>query len=155
MMLTWPRFLQERRVAEGGNSNTERSHIESKWKQNSMQLFFLIRAFLIKLDGYRAVAFKTAGQVFLRSRNDRDFTDRCPAVPAALRRVPDETVIELHPRFAAVGRPLPHTLSLDQRRELLRTKVLSKVADPIFTLRLSIHRSISLSGQSGNRKSTD
>jgi len=27
----------------------------------------------IKLDGYRALAFKTGGKLFLRSRNDNDF----------------------------------------------------------------------------------
>jgi len=27
----------------------------------------------LKLDGFRAVAFKTAGRVHLRSRNDKDF----------------------------------------------------------------------------------
>ena len=32
----------------------------------------------IKLDGYRAVAFRTGGKVHLRSRNDNDF---CLALP--------------------------------------------------------------------------
>jgi bifunctional non-homologous end joining protein LigD len=36
----------------------------------------------VKLDGYRAVAFKTGGQVQLRSRNDSDFTRRYAAVSA-------------------------------------------------------------------------
>jgi bifunctional non-homologous end joining protein LigD len=48
----------------------------------------------VKLDGYRAVAFKTGGHVQLRSRNDSDFTRRYSAVSAALRNLPDESVID-------------------------------------------------------------
>ena len=36
----------------------------------------------------------SGGQVRLRSRNDRDFTKRYPGVVAALRELPDETVID-------------------------------------------------------------
>src|SRR5271169_6031687 len=32
----------------------------------------------LKLDGYRAIAFKTRALVHLRSRNDKDFTQRYP-----------------------------------------------------------------------------
>jgi bifunctional non-homologous end joining protein LigD len=38
----------------------------------------------LKLDGYRAVAFKRNGAVHLRSRNDNDFNARYPAVVEAL-----------------------------------------------------------------------
>ena len=31
-------------------------------------------AYQLKLDGYRAIAFKTGGRVHLRSRNDNDFS---------------------------------------------------------------------------------
>jgi len=48
----------------------------------------------VKFDGYRALAIKGGGQVRLRSRNDRDFTKRYPRVVAALRELPDETVID-------------------------------------------------------------
>ena len=48
----------------------------------------------IKLDGYRAVAIKSAGKVQLRSRNDNDFTERYSSIAAALRAVPDETVLD-------------------------------------------------------------
>ena len=30
----------------------------------------------LKLDGYRAIAFKAGGKAHLRSRNDKDFTAR-------------------------------------------------------------------------------
>jgi len=30
----------------------------------------------LKLDGFRAVAFKTGGRIHLRSRNDKDFNAR-------------------------------------------------------------------------------
>jgi len=48
----------------------------------------------VKFDGYRALAIKTGGQVRLRSRNDKDFMKRYPGVVAALRELPDETVID-------------------------------------------------------------
>lgn len=48
----------------------------------------------LKLDGYRAIAFKTGGRVHLRSRNDNDFSVRYPAVVKGLAELPDETVID-------------------------------------------------------------
>jgi DNA ligase D-like protein (predicted ligase) len=48
----------------------------------------------LKFDGYRAVAFKTGGQVHLRSRNDNDFNSRYPAIVKTLAALPDETVID-------------------------------------------------------------
>ena len=48
----------------------------------------------IKLDGYRALAVKSGGKVQLRSRNDYDFTERYSSIAAALRTVPDETVLD-------------------------------------------------------------
>ena len=38
----------------------------------------------MKLDGYRALAVKNDGKLRLRSRNDKDFTDRYPAITKAL-----------------------------------------------------------------------
>ena len=38
----------------------------------------------LKSDGYRAIAFKTGGKVHLRSRNDKDFNLRYPAIVKAL-----------------------------------------------------------------------
>jgi len=48
----------------------------------------------LKLDGYRAVAFKTRDRVHLMSRNGKDFAQRYPALVRALEPLPDETVID-------------------------------------------------------------
>ena len=48
----------------------------------------------LKLDGYRAIAFKIGRKVHLRSRNDNDFAIRYPTIAKALQALPDETVID-------------------------------------------------------------
>ena len=48
----------------------------------------------LKLDGYRAIAFKRKATLFLRSRNNNDFTLRYPAVVQGLAGLPDDTVID-------------------------------------------------------------
>jgi len=48
----------------------------------------------LKLDGYRAIAFKADGRLHLRSRNDNDFTARYAAVVRGLKDLPDETVVD-------------------------------------------------------------
>jgi ATP-dependent DNA ligase len=47
-----------------------------------------------KLDGFRAEAIKTGARVHIRSRNDKDFNFRYPAIVQALDGMPDETVID-------------------------------------------------------------
>jgi len=114
----------------------------------------------LKLDGYRALGFKTDGKVQLRSRNNNDFSLRYPSIVRALSSVPNETVIDGEVvAFDDSGRPSFNTLqnygssnvaifyfafdllilagrdlrseTLDTRRELLKSKVLSKLDEPI------------------------
>jgi bifunctional non-homologous end joining protein LigD len=114
----------------------------------------------LKLDGYRAIAFRRNGVVHLRSRNDNDFNPRYPAVVAALRRLPEATVIDGEiVAFDQEGRPSFNALQnygsapapvvyfvfdvmvlagrnvmlepLEKRRELLAKKVLPKLAEPV------------------------
>jgi len=113
----------------------------------------------LKLDGYRAVAIKTGGRIQLRSRNDKDFTARFPLIVAGLTKLPVETVIDGElVAFDESGRPSFNALQnyasaqrifyyafdllileerdlrakpLAERRELLRSKVLTRLSDPI------------------------
>jgi bifunctional non-homologous end joining protein LigD len=41
----------------------------------------------LKLDGFRAEAVKSGGRVHLRSRNDKDFNTKSPAITRALSAV--------------------------------------------------------------------
>jgi bifunctional non-homologous end joining protein LigD len=114
----------------------------------------------LKLDGYRAIAFKRNGAVHLRSRNDNDFNVRYPGVVEALETLPDNTVIdgevvafdeEGRPSFSALqnygaspapvvyyvfdvmvlaGRDLRRE-PLETRRALLEKKVLPKLGEPV------------------------
>src|SRR6202451_4216195 len=47
-----------------------------------------------KLDGYRSLAFKTGGKLFLRSRNDNDFALRYPSIAKALASLPEDTAVD-------------------------------------------------------------
>jgi ATP-dependent DNA ligase len=117
-------------------------------------------SWLYELDGFRAFAYKTGGKVHLRSRNDKDFSTKYAAILKALAPMPDETVIDGEivaldlagpPSFNALqnhgsgtgplfyyvfdvmviaGREVMG-LPLQSRRELLRHRVLAKLADPI------------------------
>ena len=114
----------------------------------------------LKLDGYRAIAFKRRGEIHLRSRNDNDFNDRYPGVVKALATLPDDTVIDGEVvAFGEDGRPSFSALQnfgsaagpvafyvfdvmilsgrnvmrepLEARRALLVKKVLPKLKEPV------------------------
>jgi DNA ligase D-like protein (predicted ligase) len=114
----------------------------------------------LKLDGYRAIAFRSAGGVQLRSRNDNDFTRRYPSIVEGLRGLPADTVIDgevvafdpdgrpsfnLLQNYAAGSAPLAYFVfdalvvggrdvmrePLDARQALLETKVLPHLAEPV------------------------
>jgi bifunctional non-homologous end joining protein LigD len=114
----------------------------------------------LKLDGYRAIAFKRNGAVHLRSRNDHDFNARYPAVVKALATLPDNTVVDGEiVAFDQEGRPSFNVLQnygssaaavvyyvfdvmvlagedvrrepLERRRALLETKVLRRLPEPV------------------------
>jgi bifunctional non-homologous end joining protein LigD len=117
-------------------------------------------AYQLKLDGYRAIAFKTGGKVHLRTRNDNSFNDRYPAVVRGLARLPNETVIDGEllaldedgrPSFSALqnygslttpviyyvfdvmvvsGRDVMAN-TLEERREHLERTVLPTLAEPV------------------------
>jgi DNA ligase D-like protein (predicted ligase) len=114
----------------------------------------------LKLDGYRAIAYKRDGAVHLRSRNDNDFNVRYPGVVAALQRLPDDTVVDGEiVAFDADGRPSFNALQnygsatapvvyyifdllilagrdlmrepLERRRELLEQQILTTLPEPV------------------------
>lgn len=114
----------------------------------------------LKLDGYRAIAFKSRGRVSLRSRNDKDFSGNYPAIARALSGMPDETIIDGEvvaldesgrPSFNALqnygssrqpvlyyvfdvlmlsGRELLRT-PLERRRQILEEDILPALVEPV------------------------
>src|SRR5215472_8661589 len=67
----------------------------------------------VKLDGYRAIAFKSCGKVHLRSRTDKDFNHSYLAIVKALSAMPDETVIDGEiVALNSSGRPSCNTLRI-------------------------------------------
>ena len=116
--------------------------------------------YALKLDGFRSIAFKTAGKLHLRSRNNKDFNGKFPHIAKALEVLPDETAIDGEvvalderglPSFNALqnssssnarvvfyvfdimmltGKDLMRE-PLSARLELLETKLLPKLKEPI------------------------
>ena len=116
----------------------------------------------LKLEGYRALAIKSGGEVQLRSRDYKDFNTRYPGLVEALGSMPDETLLdgevvaldeEGRPSFNTLqnhGSGLPvHLFIFDllilrrrdvmgeplvKRRALIEKHVLPTLADdPLFT----------------------
>ena len=113
----------------------------------------------LKLDGYRAIAFKTGGRLHLRSRNDNDFSQRYPEVVRGLEKLPSDTVVDGEiVAFDAEGRPSFNLLQnyapetpigyfvfdvlmlagrdltqepLSKRQALLESKVLPHLGEPV------------------------
>jgi bifunctional non-homologous end joining protein LigD len=114
----------------------------------------------LKLDGFRAIAFKTGNKVYLRSRNDKDFTGRYPSIAKALSALPNETAIDGEivafdedgkssfnalQNYGSSNRPLAFFVfdllvlsgknvmqePLEARLALLQKRVLPKLAEPI------------------------
>lgn len=114
----------------------------------------------LKLDGYRALAGKVGGTVHVRSRNDNDFSMTYPTITTALKALPDDTVVDGEVvALDESGKPsfnlLQHSRSsqvrivfyifdllilngkevmgqaLRDRRQLLETKVLPQLAEPV------------------------
>jgi DNA ligase D-like protein (predicted ligase) len=84
----------------------------------------------LKLDGYRAIAFKADGRVHLRSRNDKDFTARYPVISSALSALPDETVID--GEVVAIDETGKPSFNLLQNFGSLRTSLLYYVFDVLI-----------------------
>jgi bifunctional non-homologous end joining protein LigD len=114
----------------------------------------------LKLDGYRAIAFKTRNRVHLVSRNGKDFAQRYPALVHALEPLPNETVADGEivaldengrPSFNLLQNYATHEYTLafylfdllilagielrnetlETRRTRLRTRVMPRLAEPI------------------------
>ena len=114
----------------------------------------------LKMDGYRAIAYKTGGAVHLRSRNENDFSRRYAGIPRGLADLPDETVVDGEVvALDASGRPSFNALqnavssevtiayyvfdlmmlagrdltgeTLEVRRQLLERKVLPTLQEPV------------------------
>jgi DNA ligase D-like protein (predicted ligase) len=114
----------------------------------------------IKLDGYRALAFKSEGKIHFRSRNDNDLAVRFPVIAKALAKLPNDTVVDgelvaldaddrpsfnLLQNYGNSTGPLIYFIfdvlvlsgrdlkgeSLEIRRELLEKKIMARLADPV------------------------
>ena len=116
-------------------------------------------SYQLKLDGYRAIAFKSDGKVHLRSRNDNDFSRRYRDVVRGLANLPNETVIDGEvvaldqdgrPSFNLLqnyspGTPVVYYVfdvmtlagrdvkarTLEERRQLLEDDVLPTLREPV------------------------
>ena len=120
----------------------------------------------LKLDGYRAVAFKSGKKVFLRSRNNKDFAVRYAALTQALQGLPDGTVIDGEVvAFDEAGRPAFNVLQtygsakaplLYYVFDLMMLKGKDVMGEPLSRRRqmLETHGCLTWLSQSGSRRSS-
>jgi|SRR5208282_5058149 len=114
----------------------------------------------LKLDGYRGLGLNAAGRSRLLSRNGKDLSQRFPDITEALQHLPEETVVDGEiVALDAGGRPSfsllqnsndrDHTIAfyafdllhqagqdvmglpLESRREILRTRLMPQLPEPI------------------------
>ncbi len=112
----------------------------------------------LKLDGYRGIGLNADGRARLLSRNGKDLSDRFPGTTKALQNLPDETIIDGEivaldddgrPSFSILQNSRDCTIvfyafdllllagldmrryRLESRREVLRTRVLPQLSEPI------------------------
>jgi bifunctional non-homologous end joining protein LigD len=159
-----------RRTNSKSNAKVARTTAETSASARFIEPMLLLRTdsipdggewlYELKLDGYRAIAFKHNGVVNLRSRNNNDFSARYPGVVKGLAKMPDNTVIDGEViAFDDDGRPSFNALQnfgsaaapvvyyvfdvmvlngrdvmrepLERRRELLEKRVLPKLTEPV------------------------
>src|SRR5919197_395065 len=159
-----------RRTNSKSNAKIARATAETSASARFIEPMLLLRTdsipdggewlYELKLDGYRAIAFKHNGAVNLRSRNNNDFSARYPGVVKGLAKMPDNTVIDGEViAFDDDGRPSFNALQnygsaaapviyyvfdvmvlagrdvmrepLERRRELLEKRVLPKLTEPV------------------------
>jgi DNA ligase D-like protein (predicted ligase) len=150
--------------------NCEESIMPGKVKAKFLKPMLLLRTeklpdsadwvYQLKVDGYRAIAYKDSGKVFVRSRNDNDFTMRYPSITRALASLPNDTVVDGEiVAFDEQGRPSFNRLQnhassgtslvyflfdvlvlagrdltqepLERRQEFLCQRLLPKLAEPV------------------------
>src|SRR4029450_1881825 len=90
-----------RRMERKSRANSVRTAAPTSSSAGFIQPMLLLRTdslpdneqwhYELKLDGYRAIAFKRNGVVHLRSRNDNDFSGRYPGGVKGLAKMRDNT----------------------------------------------------------------
>ena len=114
--------------------------------------------FELKLNGCRAIAFKSGGKLHLRSREDTDLSAKYPAIVTGLAALPDETVIDGEIiALDQAGRPSSQALRSYGSSEtpLLYYVFDVMVFDGFDLMRQSLQRRRSLLGRKSSRSSVN